>query len=172
MGLPWLHEVLKLVATGGTGFAVALNAGMNFEGGEQLGDGASGDGTVCIPGAGGEALHPFQQQGGGETLGVAVIGKAVAEVGQQLHAVAQIEYGLFFKEADEGLADAGGPFAADGAGELQQWFAHIPLAWGEVGRKVFQGIGGVSGQIFLIFQIFRYAVSNFLQELGIHLFQS
>ena len=142
MGLPRLHEILKLVTASGTGLAVALNPGMNFEGGEQLGDGASGDGTVRIPRAGGEALHPFQQRGGGETLSVVVIGKAVADVGQQLLAVMQIEYGLFFKEVDEGFADAGGPWAADGVSEFEQRLAHIPLAWGEVGRKVFQGIGG------------------------------
>src|SRR5437016_7676926 len=118
MSLPMRDEVGQLVAAGGSDRADALQAGQNVESAEQPGEGAGGDGAVHVPRPSGEVVQPGQQGSGGEALGPGVVGEAIADVGEELHAVFQVKGDFLLKDIGEGFADAEGPGTADVVGQL------------------------------------------------------
>src|SRR5215471_9464720 len=137
---------------------------MNVEGEEQAGEGASSDGAVGVPRASGEAMHPLQQGGGGETLGPGVVGEAIADIGEELLAVLQIEGDFFLEDVGEGFANARGPVTANGVGELEKRLTHVAAARREVRREILFGVGRPLFHVRIMFN--PPVVELFLQWLG------
>ena len=98
--------------------------------------------VLCSPGASGEGVQPVQHIGGREAVGVAVVGEAVAEVGQELQIETKIKKGLLVEDNGESLEGAAGPGAAEEAGELEERLDDVLLARGEVGWEGGTGHGG------------------------------
>src|SRR5215468_10479291 len=89
--LPVLYKVLKLVAAGTTGLADTLDTGKDLEGVQKTGEAASADGVVDVPGSRRAAVQPLEQDGSREALRIAVMGKAIAYIGQNLQALFEFE---------------------------------------------------------------------------------
>jgi hypothetical protein len=96
--------------------------------------------AVDVPRTLREGVHPVEEDGGGETFGIGVVGEAVADGSEELKAGLEMEGGFVFKDGGEGLTGPGGPFTSHHVGELEQRLAQILAAGREVGRKVFFGI--------------------------------
>src|SRR5215469_92938 len=136
MRLPGFDEIFKLVTASGIAGADTLHAWTNVKGEEHPGEGAGGDGAVGVPWASGEGVHPLEQGGGGETLRPGVVGEAIADVGEKLLAVLQIEGSFCPEDVGERFADTRGPVTANGVGELEKRLAHVAAARIEVRREI------------------------------------
>ncbi|HLJ27651.1 MAG TPA: hypothetical protein VKY85_13145 [Candidatus Angelobacter sp.] len=73
-------------------------------------------------------MQPVQQGGGGEAFGIAVMGEAVADVGQELQVGEEIEAGLEVEDDSEGLEGTARPGAAEQAGDLEERLDDVLLA--------------------------------------------
>ena len=145
MLLPGLAECFQAVATGGIGIADTLGARTNAEDPKHTSEVLGGEATVYFPRTRGKRLDPLHDDGGGEASGVAVMGEAIADSGQELQAGPELEGGFFGEEAKEGFAEARRPGTANSMGQLQERLTHILLAGREAGRK---GVVSIGRQFF------------------------
>src|SRR5215470_17502182 len=133
---PLGDEVLQDIATGGRGFAYSLGAAADVERLEQEGQSLSCDRAFAIPGPVGLGVQPVKQSGGRDALGIAVVGKGVAQIGEQLDAVPAIMGKLLFEESGQSFTGFRWPRPADLSGDLEQRFDHVQTARAEAGREL------------------------------------
>src|SRR5215471_8792762 len=133
---PLGYEVLQDIATGGRGFAYALGAAADVEGLKQEGQCLSCDGAFAIPRPVGLGVQPVEQGGGGDAFGIAVVGKGVAQIGEQPDAVPAVMGQLLFEESGQSFTGFHRPRSADLGCDLEQRLDHVQAARAQAGWKL------------------------------------
>src|SRR5215470_19085477 len=115
-----------------------LQAGEDVEGAEDVGQLVGGDEAFLVPGSVGLVVQPDEQAGGGDALGLAVVGEGFAQFIEQSFGVLAFALYLVLEDEGEGFGGAFGPASGEETGDLEQRLDEILAAGIELnsGRKV------------------------------------
>src|SRR5215471_17069432 len=107
---------------------LALLAGEDVEGAKDVGQLVGGDGAFLVPGSVGVVVQPYEQAGGGDALGLAVVGEGFAQFKEQSEGVLALALHLVLEDGGEGVGGALGPVTGEEAGDVEQRLDEILAA--------------------------------------------
>src|SRR5215510_2751843 len=110
---------------------LALETREDVEGAEDVGEAVGGDGAFLVPGSFGVMVQPGEQAGGGDALGLAVVGEGFAQFMEQSQGVLALALHLVLEDGGEGIGGALGPVSGEEAGDRKQRLDEIRAAWRE-----------------------------------------